>query len=140
MSIRETYGYSVAFTETLAVEVAPFGVKVLIVAPGSFRTEGMYGQAYAKHNPLPEYDEAREQSIKRFKSIPGTEKGDPSKAMELVVDVVRGEGKAEGKAWPGYLILGEDAIGNLTSKCTGLMKIADEWKDISADVNFPDSS
>ncbi|KAG2004832.1 hypothetical protein CC2G_003342 [Coprinopsis cinerea AmutBmut pab1-1] len=127
---------SPAFSETLAVEVAPFGVKVLIVAPGAFRTEGIYGQSYVQTQSLPEYDEARELSIKRFKSVPGTEKGDPAKGMEILVDVVRGEGKARGKPWPGYLLLGEDCLNDLNSKAAKLVNIAEDWREISSDVNF----
>lgn len=100
-------------TETIALEVAP-EIRVLLVAPGSFRTEGIYGQTYFTGNHIAYYDELRQASIVRFRSIAGTERGDPDKAMEAVVDVVRGEGVARGRPFPRYLILGDD--GEKTSR------------------------
>ncbi|GLB40934.1 putative enoyl-(Acyl carrier protein) reductase [Lyophyllum shimeji] len=108
-----------SLTETLSAELAQFNIRVLLVAPGSFRTEGIYGQQYHTCNPIAANNALREQSMARFKSVPGTEKGDPDKAMEAVIDVVRGEGVAKGRPWPGYLILGEDAERDLI-----LMEIA----------------
>ncbi|KAG6908983.1 hypothetical protein DXG01_002472 [Tephrocybe rancida] len=126
----------IALTETLAVEVAPFNIRVLLIAPGSFRTEGIYGQLYNTSNAVPVNDALREASMSKFKSIPGTEKGDPCKAMEAVVDIVRGEGVAAGRPWPGLLILGEDAERDVRDKSVKVLKALDEWKDVtfSSDV------
>jgi len=122
--------------ETLSVELAPFSIKVLIVAPGSFRTEGIYGQTFFTSNPIPAYDDLREITIQRFGSIAGSQKGDPDKAMEVVVDVVRGEGKAKGRPWPLYLALGDDADANIRQRSMSLLKHVDQWGDIIKSVNF----
>lgn len=111
-------------------------IRVLVVAPGSFRTEGIYGQKYYTDNTIADYDAMRELSRQRFGSIAGKEKGDPNKAMEVVVDVVRGEGVAKGKTWPGLLVLGEDAEGDVRAKCTQTLQVLDEWKDVACGVNF----
>ncbi|KAF7377597.1 UBR-type domain-containing protein [Mycena sanguinolenta] len=83
-----------ALAETLTTEVAPLGVRVLLVEPGAFRT-GIYGQEYFTSNPIDDYEQIRNMSASRFAGVSGTEKGDPAKAMEAVVDVVRGEGCAQ---------------------------------------------
>ncbi|KAJ6598429.1 hypothetical protein DFH09DRAFT_1258468 [Mycena vulgaris] len=124
-----------ALAETLTVEVAPFGVRVLLVEPGAFRT-GIYGQAYFTQNPIGDYDGMRTLSAARFGSVSGTEKGDPAKAMEAVVDVVRGEGVARGRPWPGRLTLGEDAENDLRVKCKKVLDGVDEWNDVVRGVNF----
>jgi NAD(P)-dependent dehydrogenase (short-subunit alcohol dehydrogenase family) len=124
-----------ALTETLAVEVAQFGVRVLLVEPGAFRT-GIYGQAWDARNHLAEYDALRAMSTARFAAVSGTEKGDPAKAMEAVVDVVRGEGAANGRAFPGRLVLGEDAEQDVRAKCKKVLDYLNEWKDVVRDVNF----
>ncbi|KAG6916306.1 hypothetical protein DXG01_007463 [Tephrocybe rancida] len=125
-----------SLTETLAVEVAPFNIRVLLIAPGSFRTEGIYGQLYNTSNAVPANDALREASMSKFKSIAGTERGDPCKAMEAVVDIVRGEGVAAGRPWPGLLVLGEDAERDVRDKSAKVLKALDEWKDVTCGVNF----
>ncbi|TFK33479.1 hypothetical protein BDQ12DRAFT_691158 [Crucibulum laeve] len=125
-----------ALTETLMVELAPLNVRVLLVAPGAFRTEGIYGQQFYVDNPIPDYDNIRITSKAQFASVSGTEKGDPAKAMEVLVDVVRGEGVAKGRPWPGYLVLGEDAEADVRNKSAKVLAVLDEWKDVARGVNF----
>ena len=124
--------------ESLAVELAPFGVRVLNVAPGAFRTEGIYSNGFYDQNKLASYDDIRNAAAKRFASIPGTEKGDPTKAMEILVDVVRGEGVAKDKPWPEMLVLGEDAELDIREKCERTLRTLDEWKAVSANLNLED--
>ncbi|KAF9471972.1 NAD(P)-binding protein [Pholiota conissans] len=125
-----------AITENLSSELAPFNIKVCLVQPGGFRTEGIYGQPYFTGNPIPAYDTLREASIKRFAGVPGSEKGDPDKAAIAIVDVVRGEGVAKGRPWPPYLVLGEDAEVNVKNKCAKVLKVLDEWVDVARGVSF----
>jgi hypothetical protein len=68
--------------------------------------------------------------------VAGSQKGDPDKAMEVVVDVVRGEGKAKGRPWPLYLALGEDADANIRQRSMNLLKHVDQWGDVIKSVNF----
>ncbi|KAF5339761.1 hypothetical protein D9611_009070 [Ephemerocybe angulata] len=83
------------FMETLATELAQFNVRVLLVAPGAFRTEGIHPRPFFQERPIAAYDNIRETTAQRFASITGTQKGDPVRAMELVVDIVRGDRKGE---------------------------------------------
>ena len=128
--------YKSGLGETLSVELAPFSIKVLIVAPGSFKTEGIYGHKFFTSNSIPAYDELRDIAMKRFSAVAGTQKGDPNKAMEAVVDVVKGEGKAKGRPWPLYLALGDDADEGIRQKSTKLLRHVDEWGDVVRSVNF----
>jgi hypothetical protein len=56
--------------------------------------------------------------------------------MEVVVDVVRGEGKAKGKPWPLYLALGDDAGEAIRQKSTKLLQHVDQWGDVIGSVSF----
>ncbi|KAF7377598.1 UBR-type domain-containing protein [Mycena sanguinolenta] len=78
-----------ALSEALTVEVAPHGVRVLLVEPGAFRTK-IAATPFFQQNDIADYDEMRRVGVARFGSLTGTEPGDPAKAMEVVVDVVRG--------------------------------------------------
>ncbi len=131
-----THLFRQALAETLSAELAPLGVRVLHVAPGSFRTEGIYTNGFHDRNKLVGYDDIRAAAAKRFASVPGNEKGDPVKAMEVVVDVVRGEGVAKGKPWPGLLVLGEDSERDVRNKCQATLQLLDTWGDVAKSVNL----
>jgi hypothetical protein len=118
-------------------ELFHFHIRVLLVEPGAFRTEGIYGQPYYDLNPIEEYDSLRRSAMTRFASIPGREPGDPDKAVEVIVDVVRGEGVAKGRPWPDYLFLGDDAEAAVRAKCSKFLKVLDEWADVTRNVSFP---
>jgi len=120
-------------SETLAMEVAPFNIRVLIVEPGAFRTENIYINKFDTSNPIPDYDDVRSG---QWGAIHGKQPGDPVKAMKIVVDIVRGEGVGEGREWPLYLVLGEDAERDVRNKCAKILNHLDEWQDIIRDVNL----
>ena len=132
-----TTGPHTAITETLMAELSQFHIRVLLVEPGAFRTEGIYGQPYFDLNPIEDYDSLRKSAMTRFASIPGREPGDPDKAVEAIVDVVRGEGVAKGRPWPDYLFLGDDAEAAVRAKCSKFLKVLDEWSDVTRNVSFP---
>lgn len=121
--------------ETLAIEVAQFSIKVLIVLPGAFRTEGRVGQDIFQGNKIADYNELRELVGEKIRNPPDTG-GDPKKAMEILVDVVRGEGVAEGKAWPLYLPLGRDAEQAILDKTETVGEVLKEWKDVICSTDF----
>jgi hypothetical protein len=52
------------------------------------------------------------------------------------VDVVRGEGVARGRRWPGPLVLGADAEGDVRGKCGQWAEGLDEWRDVVRGVSF----
>ncbi|KAJ3805572.1 hypothetical protein F5876DRAFT_81633 [Lentinula aff. lateritia] len=119
-----------AYAETLATELAFFSIRVLIVQPSSFRTENMLTYPYHNDKLIPEYDILREKALAGAGSLHGNQPGDPVKAVELVVDVVRGEGKAKGRKFPRYLPLGSNA-GQAIKEKTDMMKtVLEEWGDV----------
>ena len=66
-------------SEALAAEVAPFGVKVLIVEPGAFRT-GFSGGALVQSRAMPEYEETVGPTRRMITGIDGAQPGDPAAA------------------------------------------------------------
>ncbi|KAH7890523.1 hypothetical protein F5I97DRAFT_39389 [Phlebopus sp. FC_14] len=127
------------FGETLAVELEPLNIRVLIVEPGAFRTEGIYVHPFDDSNPIPEYDEERIDTVASWGLVAGKQPGDPEKAMNAVVDIVRGEGCAVGREWPLYLVLGKDADKDVRHKCARMMRHLDEWGDVVSGVDFDDT-
>ncbi|KAI0728966.1 NAD-P-binding protein [Fomitopsis betulina] len=81
----------VPYSETLAADVSRFNVKVLLVAPGHFRTEKLHLGPY---------------ELEQFNKLWHKAKGDTDRAVEVIVDVARGEGVAAGRELPFWLLLG----------------------------------
>ncbi|KAF9269758.1 NAD-P-binding protein [Marasmius fiardii PR-910] len=125
-----------AVADALSVELAPFNIKVLLVAPGAFRTEKIYSIPFNESNPIPDYDDMRKSVMSQVAKIPGNEPGDPVKAMEVIIDVVRGEGVAKGKKWPGTILLGEDAEATFQRKQSTLNQTIQDWIQVIKSVMF----
>ncbi|THU98075.1 NAD(P)-binding protein [Dendrothele bispora CBS 962.96] len=136
------------YTETLATELAPFSVRFLIVEPGAFRTEGIHSArpyqppqfSESNPDPRPEYAPVGERMVEWYRSIDGNQKGNPDKAVELIVDIVKEEGKAKEKieetGWPLYLVLGKDGEEGVREKCQKMLKVVDEWGDFVEGLEF----
>ncbi len=124
-----------AIGETYSAELAQFSIRVTVVIPGSFRT-GALGQPITIHKHIPAYDKLREAGGARFNSISGSENGNPAKAMELLVDVVRGEGRAHGREWPMWLFMGQYVYRDVRGKCERVLNTLEDWEDIATDLEF----
>ncbi|KAL4749477.1 hypothetical protein BDW72DRAFT_178127 [Aspergillus terricola var. indicus] len=120
-------------TEALAQEVAPAGIKTLLVEPGQFRTEllGPSNSIFVE-TEIPEYQDAANASFGAFRSAHGKQRGDPVKAVARIVDVVKGEGEAAGRGWSGELVLGPDAVGVIRKKCDGVLRLLSDWEGLSS--------
>ncbi|KAK0457991.1 uncharacterized protein EV420DRAFT_1480171 [Desarmillaria tabescens] len=78
---------------------------------------------------ISEYDDTRDQAQGFFEG--GWCTGDADLAVEIIVDIVRGDGKAKGKEWPTYLVFGPGGDVAIKSKCEKMVKVLDEWKDVT---------
>ena len=92
-----------AISEGVAAEVAQFGIRVLLAIPGGFRTSQL-SVPYTTNHPIPAYNGYRERIMEAMEERWKHAQGDPEKAMEVLVDVIKGEGKAEGKVTPDWLL------------------------------------
>lgn len=120
-------------------EVAQFGIRVLLAQPGAHRTNivtASEGNNVTKEL-IPDYDAMRMQGFEKYKLQNGKQPGDPEKAMLALADVVRGEGLAEGKEMPLWLVLGTDAEQNLRDYMAERLQNLDEWVDVTRSTTFP---
>ncbi|KAJ7176720.1 hypothetical protein C8R46DRAFT_1077146 [Mycena filopes] len=123
-------------SETMAVEIAPFSIRMLIVEPAAFKTSSLVNTPYYEGNKISDYDAERTRSIAWYETINKLVKGDPAKAMDALTDVVRGEGKAAGRPFPLFLVLGDIGVKGIIEKCETVMKTIEEWKDVSTGLDF----
>jgi len=98
-----------AVSEALAAEIAPFGVRVLIVEPGAFRTR-LFGSAFRAMPTLPAYAESVGATRAYVEKEAGGQAGDPAKAARAILDAV-------GAGAPNLrLPLGADAVSAIRAK------------------------
>jgi len=83
------------FSEALAQEVAPLGIKVTIVEPGPFRTEFLGGSMKMAEQRIEAYQNTPVGNTYQYAdNMNGKQEGDPVKAAQAIVDYVYGDHKA----------------------------------------------
>ncbi|WP_342086285.1 oxidoreductase [Dyadobacter sp. OTU695] len=118
-------------SESLAAEVADFGVKVTVVEPGYFRTDFLTaGSFVTPKNGIAAYQKVRDTEALHQQQINGQQPGDPNKAAEAMIRIA-GEANP-----PLHLILGEDAFGMAQTKIAAFSEELENWKSISVSTNF----
>ncbi|KAH9941811.1 NAD-P-binding protein [Epithele typhae] len=124
--------------ESMNAEIAQFGIRSLILEPGAFKTGVIPGKIpdlpRGPAGPIADYDplaDAVQEAANRINF-----KGDPRKAMELLVDVVKGEGKAKGKKFPLHLPLGVLGEEGVKDKLKIMQDVLEEWGPIIRDLDF----
>jgi NAD(P)-dependent dehydrogenase (short-subunit alcohol dehydrogenase family) len=131
MGAYQTAKFAVeGFSEVLASEVAPFGVKVVIVEPGAFRTDWQ-GSSMRIPPVGPDY-EATVGAINRYRrDNDGTQPGDPSRAAKIIVDVVAADDP------PRRLILGGGAVTLAREAAEARAAETEKWADVSRSADYP---
>jgi NAD(P)-dependent dehydrogenase (short-subunit alcohol dehydrogenase family) len=111
-------------TETLRDEVAPFGIRTLIVEPGAFRT-GLFrpGAAYESAE-MPEYAETVGPTRDYVRNNHLAQPGDPAKAAAAII------GALDADEPPLRLVLGADAIGNIEQRLDSLSAELESWRSV----------
>ncbi|WP_329061720.1 oxidoreductase [Amycolatopsis sp. NBC_01480] len=116
-------------SESLAAEVAPFGVRVVIVEPGAFRTS-FGGGAMHRSQELDAYAASTGDTRAAINSMDGTQSGDPAKAAAAIVRAV-GDSDA-----PLRLALGADAVEAIRAHHDSVAADLAAWEDVSRDTAF----
>jgi len=119
------------FTESIAKEVAPFGVKVCALEPGGMRTN--WGGRANENTPdlLPDYEPSVGTIVSALKSYWGQETSDPVKVAQVVLRL------ADSDSLPAYLLLGSDAVEFASQAEATRAADAKHWREVSVstDVN-----
>jgi NAD(P)-dependent dehydrogenase (short-subunit alcohol dehydrogenase family) len=115
-------------TETLRDEVEPFGIHTLIVEPGAFRTGLFRPEAAYMSEEMPEYGETVGPTREYVRTGHGQQAGDPAKAAAAIIAALDADEP------PLRLVLGADAIGNITRRLDALSAELRQWEQVGRDT------
>jgi NAD(P)-dependent dehydrogenase (short-subunit alcohol dehydrogenase family) len=111
-------------SEALAAEVAAFGIKVMIVEPGAFRT-GFASDAM-RHMPMMDaYRDVIGATRDFAHGMNGSQEGDPAKAA-LAIDTALRSDKT-----PLRLQLGTDAVSSIRAHAEQLLRDLGDWESVA---------
>jgi NAD(P)-dependent dehydrogenase (short-subunit alcohol dehydrogenase family) len=113
-------------SETLQAEVEPFGIRVLIVEPGAFRTGLFRPDAAYLSDEMPEYADTVGPTRAYVRDGHLEQPGDPVKAAQAIIAALDADEP------PLRLVLGEDAIGNIRQRLEGVSAELDAWEHVGA--------
>jgi NAD(P)-dependent dehydrogenase (short-subunit alcohol dehydrogenase family) len=122
-----------ALSEAVAAEVAPFGLRLLIVEPGSFRT-GLLGRSLNAAPALEEYAATVGATRAYIENEDGRQAGDPLKAARAIIDVLGSEDP------PLRLALGPDAVEAIRAKHESLREDLARWESLALSTTFDEEA
>ena len=119
--------------ESLAPEVAPFGIRTMLVEPGFFRTELLTDESTKYPAPtIDDYAETTRATVVAWKAMNGQQGGDPAKLAKALVQLA---GSAEPPLrWPA----GADAVDALEQKARLLLAQTDAHRQLSESLGHDD--
>jgi NAD(P)-dependent dehydrogenase (short-subunit alcohol dehydrogenase family) len=115
--------------ESLTPEVAPFGIRTMLVEPGFFRTELLTPEStvYAAAS-IEDYAERTEQTVTAWKAMNGQQGGDPAKLADALVHLAGHEEP------PLRFAAGDDAVAAFERKANNLLAQANAYRDLSSSL------
>ena len=118
-------------SESLALEVEPLGIRVMVVEPGPFRTD--WGGRSLQHGPtrIADYEATAHKRGRDIASYSGSQAGDPVRAAEAVIAALLSPNP------PRHLVLGRFGLDAARTKFKDMLRDLDAWETTSLGADFP---
>lgn len=117
------------FSRTLAVETAPFGIRVMVVEPSGFATDWA-GASMTVHDIPAEYDSTIGDFNRRVRASDTGAAGDPVRAAQIIVAA------AKRRYPPSHLLVGVNAVEMALGYSEGQLREATEWAAVGRSADF----
>src|ERR1700687_1419133 len=121
------------FSDALAMEVAPFGVKVCTLEPGGIRTNWARRAGQNAPDLLPGYEASVGSMLTLLRSLEGRSEGDPRKIADVIVQL------ANSDEVPVRVILGVDAEKRVHQAEAARASEAEKWRHLTVSTVFEDA-
>ena len=119
------------WSDALAAETAPLGIKVTCVEPGPFRTDWAGRSLKQTSSQIADYEETVAARLRATAGYSGTQPGDPARAAAAMLQV------AESDNPPRHLVLGAFGIDAVTNKLRARLAEIEQWRDTGIATDFP---
>ena len=120
--------------ESLTPEIAPFGIRTMLVEPGFFRTELLSTNSTTYAQPrIDDYAERTEEIVAAWKSMDGKQGGDPARLAHALVTLVAL------KEPPTRFAAGADAVQTFEAKANALLAQAHVHLELSTSLAYEDA-
>jgi NAD(P)-dependent dehydrogenase (short-subunit alcohol dehydrogenase family) len=117
------------FSESLAKEIGPLGIKVTIVEPGGFRTD-FAGSSTELREGRSEYESTVGATIRFQRDYNGKQPGDPAKAAAVLLHL------ASQQDPPLRLLLGSDSYNAAEKSALDKLESDRKWKDLTVSTDY----
>ncbi|KAF3999898.1 oxidoreductase [Glaciimonas immobilis] len=119
------------WSDSLAAEVVPLGIKVTCIEPGPFRTDWAGRSLKQTPNLIADYADTAGVRLQGTSAGSGDQPGDPERAAAAMILVTEAENP------PQHLVLGAFGIDAVTKKLKDGLAQIEAWHDISLGTDFP---
>jgi NAD(P)-dependent dehydrogenase (short-subunit alcohol dehydrogenase family) len=117
--------------ESLTPEIAPFGIRTMLVEPGFFRTELLTNDSTTYAQPaIDDYAERTKEIVAAWKSMDGKQGGDPAKLADALVKLIAL------KEPPTRFAAGADAVRTFEAKANTLLAQAQAHSELSTSLEY----
>jgi NAD(P)-dependent dehydrogenase (short-subunit alcohol dehydrogenase family) len=117
--------------ESLAIEIAPFGIRTMLVEPGFFRTELLTDESTKWPEPsIEDYADTTRETVSAWKKMNGQQGGDPAKLAKALVQLASADTPPQ--RWPA----GADAVETFTKKANELLTQARANEALSSSLSY----
>jgi NAD(P)-dependent dehydrogenase (short-subunit alcohol dehydrogenase family) len=117
--------------ESLASELAPFGIRTMLVEPGFFRTELLTDESTKWPEPsIADYAETTRETVAAWRKMNGHQGGDPAKLANALVQLASETEPPQ--RWPA----GADAVQTFAKKANELLAQASAHQGLSSSLGY----
>jgi NAD(P)-dependent dehydrogenase (short-subunit alcohol dehydrogenase family) len=117
--------------ESLTTEIAPFGIRTMLVEPGFFRTELLTTDSTIFAEPtISDYATRAKETVTAWKGMNGKQGGDPAKLANAIVQLA---GLPDP---PVRFAAGADAVQTFEAKAKLLLSQAEAYRDLSSSLAY----
>jgi NAD(P)-dependent dehydrogenase (short-subunit alcohol dehydrogenase family) len=118
------------WSDSLAIEGKPLGIKVTCVEPGPFRTDWAGRSLIQTPNRIEDYAETAGARMKTTSGYSGQQPGDPAKAAEAMIKITEVENP------PRHLPLGPFAVEEAEKKARALLAEVEQWRELALATSY----
>ncbi len=119
------------FSDSLAAETRPLGIRVTCVEPGPFRTDWAGRSLKQTPNRIADYAETAGARLKNTAASSGTQVGDPVRAAEIMIRT------AEMAEPPRHLVLGAWGYDAVTKRLRERLDEIEGLHDVALEADYP---